>query len=475
MDIFAYDTETTDVDVQHAQVLQFAAIRADENFDIVSEEEILVKRLPYVVPAPTAMAVTGFDVAELDSAERRSEYKFAGQIESSTKPRYGRKQINLTFNGLKFDDEILRMTLFRNLRNPWFNSGKDIRRVDLLPLIRLIHTVDENLIKIPVKADGAFSWKLSDVCAANGIVFDAHDAMEDVRGTIALARLIKEQAPAIWAEAVNCGNAANSEFRLSDQIARGVPAWVFTYFGKPELIPAGVLATDGRKKWILADLRSPVQQTIAQEIAGALYSPESSFRVVRSNAGQLVVSDEIAELLIGRTEMDVMRKAAAVMKDDAKLRSEAARALSISTFEMPSNPTSEERLYDGFAKDSDRSKMTAFHNADSWLKRAQIVFEDDRLSDFAARIVIEAVIEDRARDVPEEVVLKLLARCSSALDRPFGDESATPFSIAKAHTTGADEQWKAWADAAFAPLADLLGKAKPQEAKEFQASFSFGN
>jgi exodeoxyribonuclease-1 len=474
MDHIVYDTETTDVDVQHAQVLQFAAIRADENFTIVSEEEILVKRLPYVVPAPSAMEVTGLDVTELDDPDRRTEYWTSGQIEKSMRPRFGKPQVNITFNGIKFDDEMLRTMLFRNLRNPWFSSGREIRRVDLLPLIRLIHTIDESLISIPKRDDGQFSWKLADVCGANGIELDAHDAMEDVRGTLALAHLIKKRAPTIWAEAVNCGNPANSESRLADQLARGAPAWVFTYFGKPELIPAGVLATDGRKKWILADLRKSVEQVTAPAIAEALYTAESSYRVVRSNAGQLVLSDEIAEMLIGRAEMDAMRKAASAMKENSSLRTEAGRSLKLSTFETPVAPTSEERMYAGFATDGDKSRMNAFHNADTWMKRAQVTFEDERMSDFAARIVMEAVIDGRASDIPEDVVAKLISRCLPALERPFATEDATPLSIAKAISDGAGDHWKTWADGAFSSLSDVIGKAKPQEGKAYQTSFSFG-
>lgn len=473
IDYIVYDTETTDVDVHHAQILQFASIRADEDFATVSEDEIFIKRLPYVVPAPSAMAVTGLEASELDGDNRRTEYLASGQIEKIMKPRFGRKQVNITFNGVKFDDEMLRLMLYRNLRNPWFSSGRDIRRVDLLPLIRLIHTIDETTLTIPKNENGQHSWKLADVCRANGIDIDAHDAMGDVRATLALARLIKTKVPLIWAEAVNCGNAANAESRLADQLARGAPAWVFTHFGKPDLIPCGVLATDARKKWILADLRASIEPVAAQEIADGLYTPESPFRVVRSNAAQLVLSDEIAEMVIGREKMDEMRKSALAMKANATLRSEASRSFSLSTYKSPEAPTSEERIYDGFIKDFEKPRMNAFHAAQTWQQRAQVAFDDDRLRDFSARIILEAVIDGRAPDVPEETVVKLLSRCSEALSRPFGAVEARPLSVAKAIADQATDSWKQWADGAFAAVTDLLAKAMPTEVQAVQTEFAF--
>jgi len=473
LDHFVYDTETTDLDV-HAQVVQYASIRAAEDFAVVSEDELLIKRLPYVVPAPAAMAVTGLTTADLDDQERITEYMAAGQIERIVRPRFGRKQINITYNGVKFDDEQLRLMLFRNLRNPWFSSGRDIRRLDLLPLVRLLHTINKDLIAIRKNEKDQLSWKLSDVCTANGIDISAHDAMEDVRGTLALARMIKSKAPTIWAEAVNCGNAANAESRLADQLARGAPAWVFTFFGKPELIPCGVLATDGRKKWILVDLRKPVEAISAKDITATLFSAESPFRVVRSNAAQLLVSDEIAEMLISREEMSAMRKTAELVKANTQLRAEASRAVGMSTFTQVENPTSEERIYDGFVKDSEKPRMNAFHNADTWLKRAQIVFEDDRLKDFAARIVLEAVIDGRATDVPEDLTQRLLNRCREAYERPFAPAESRSMSILKALTTNPPEAWQRWSESAFEGLSTILGRdATPEAARPIQTQFAF--
>lgn len=471
IDHLVYDTETTDVDVHHGQIVQFASIRADSDFNTVSEDDIRIRRLPYVVPAPEAMEVTGLDPAELDAPDRPTEYEASGQIEKLLRPRYGLDQINITFNGAKFDDELLRMMLYRNLRNPWFYSSPSIRRVDLLPLARLMHTINAATITVPTKEDGRPSWKLADLCTANGIDILAHDALEDVRGTLALAHMMKSRAPSLWAEGVNCGHAFKAEQQLRDQMARGTPAWLFTYFGKPELIPCAVLANDRRKKWILLDLRAEPGPVMARDISTSLYTAESPYRVVRSNAAQLLVSDVVARSLIGEHEVDSMRRAAEAVRANASLREEAGKALTLTSFEMPLSPTSEERIYDGFFQDPDHARMRRFHSA-RWAERSSMEFDDGRLSDFAARIVIEAVINGQAPEVHGDLFETLLERCREAYARPCASADSRWMSIAKGRASTPSDSWSSWADGAVGKM--VVSQAQPDQPHPVAGQFSFG-
>jgi exodeoxyribonuclease-1 len=51
----------------------------------------------------------------------------------------------------------------------------------------------------PKKADGKPSFKLEDLARANGLLHEAaHDALSDVRATIALARLIRDKQPRLF-------------------------------------------------------------------------------------------------------------------------------------------------------------------------------------------------------------------------------------------------------------------------------------
>ncbi|MDU8914085.1 exonuclease domain-containing protein [Aestuariicoccus sp. MJ-SS9] len=53
-----YDTETTGTDTTFDQILQFAAIRTDEDLNELDRFETRRRLLPHVVPAPGALLAT---------------------------------------------------------------------------------------------------------------------------------------------------------------------------------------------------------------------------------------------------------------------------------------------------------------------------------------------------------------------------------------------------------------------------------
>ena len=60
-----YDTETTGIDTSFDQILQFAAIRTDEQLRETGRFEIRCRLLDRVIAAPRALQVTGVTVAQL--------------------------------------------------------------------------------------------------------------------------------------------------------------------------------------------------------------------------------------------------------------------------------------------------------------------------------------------------------------------------------------------------------------------------
>ena len=57
----------------------------------------------------------------------------------------------------------------------------------------------------PIKPEGGVSFKLGDLAAANGLLHEsAHDALSDVRATIALARKLKDAQPRFLIFALAC-------------------------------------------------------------------------------------------------------------------------------------------------------------------------------------------------------------------------------------------------------------------------------
>ncbi|MGB8634824.1 MAG: exodeoxyribonuclease I, partial [Rhodanobacteraceae bacterium] len=72
-------------------------------------------------------------------------------------------------------------------------------RWDIIDLARMCHALRPAGIEWPLRDDGAPSFRLEDLAAANKLEQRrAHDALSDVETTIALARLLKTRQPKLW-------------------------------------------------------------------------------------------------------------------------------------------------------------------------------------------------------------------------------------------------------------------------------------
>jgi exodeoxyribonuclease-1 len=100
---------------------------------------------------------------------------------------------------LRYDDEMARFTLYRNFHDPYareWQGGNS--RWDLLDALRAAHALRPDGIVWP-EQDGHTSLRLELMTAANGIDHGhAHDALADVRATIAMARLLRIAQPRLF-------------------------------------------------------------------------------------------------------------------------------------------------------------------------------------------------------------------------------------------------------------------------------------
>ena len=87
-----YDTETTGTATAFDQILQFAAIRTDDDFTELDRINIRCRLLPHVVPAPGALRVTRVTPAMLTDPALPSHYEAIQQIRAKLldwSPVYG--------------------------------------------------------------------------------------------------------------------------------------------------------------------------------------------------------------------------------------------------------------------------------------------------------------------------------------------------------------------------------------------------
>lgn len=108
--------------------------------------------------------------------------------------------IGVGYNTIRFDDEITRFMFWRNLMDPYAREWQNqCGRWDLLDVVRMAYALRPDGIVWPKKEDGSPSFKLEHLSQANGLAHEAaHDALSDVRATIALARLLRDRQPKLF-------------------------------------------------------------------------------------------------------------------------------------------------------------------------------------------------------------------------------------------------------------------------------------
>lgn len=195
--MYWHDYETTGTDAARDRPAQFAGIRTDLELNVLSESPVLYCKLSDdILPVPEAMLVTGIGPSEL-TQKGLSEDRFIGTILTEfSQPG----TCVVGYNNLRFDDEFTRHTLYRNLLDPYareWQGGNS--RWDIIDLVRMCYALRPEGIEWPIGETGLPSFRLEKLTNANGISHeDAHDALSDVRATIALSALIRNRQPRLY-------------------------------------------------------------------------------------------------------------------------------------------------------------------------------------------------------------------------------------------------------------------------------------
>ena len=194
---FWHDYETFGIEPRRDRPSQFAGVRTDADLNEI-EAPVMLYCQPAAdtLPTPEACLVTGI-TPQLCLAQGRSERHFAAAIEAEL-ARPG--TVGCGYNSLRFDDEVTRFMFWRCLMDPYAREWQNAcGRWDLLDTVRCAWALRPEGIVWPTHPDGKPSFRLEDLARANGLAHEAaHDALSDVRATIALARLVRQQQPRLW-------------------------------------------------------------------------------------------------------------------------------------------------------------------------------------------------------------------------------------------------------------------------------------
>ena len=228
---FFYDLETSGKDPRTHRIMQFAGQRTDMNLNPLGDPMNIVVRLDReIIPEPQAILITGITpqytvehgIPERDAIRRIMEEAFTSDT------------IATGFNNVRFDDEFMRFTAYRNFHDPYEWSWYEGRsRWDMLDVVRLVRALKPEGIGWPVDQDGKPINKLGPLAAANNLSLErAHDAMSDVFSLIDIARLIRDRRPKMF------------DFLLNHRLKNDVAEIVNPNSPKPFVYASGIYGAD---------------------------------------------------------------------------------------------------------------------------------------------------------------------------------------------------------------------------------------
>ena len=425
-----HDYETFGLDPRRDRPAQFAGIRTDAELNEIGEPlMIYCQPANDYLPDPQSCLLTGITPQHCLS-HGLAEHVFAARIEEAlAQPG----TIGVGYNTIRFDDEFTRFLFWRNLIDPYGREWQnDCGRWDMLDVVRMAYALRPEGIVWPTKHDDRHpddasamrpSFKLEDLASANGLLHEsAHDALSDVRATIALARVIRTAQPRLFdfclglhkkdRVAAELGLPATAQtaqafLHVSGMFPpeRGCLAvmWPLTTHptNKNELL-AWDLAHDPSELPLLdvATLRQRLFSKTADLPEGVLRLPLKS---VHLNKSPMVVR-KLATLspeMAAKWNIDV----AAVMRNAEKAAClPDMSAIWPEVFKRPrdATPDVDEDLYGGFINNADRKRLNQLRALSApEMAHAGIGFDDDRLEEIVFRYRARNFLETLS---PEEQI-----------------------------------------------------------------------
>lgn len=215
---FWHDYETWGTDPARDRPAQFAGQRTDLELNPIGAPLVAYCRpADDLLPHPDACLVTGITPRRA-MREGVNEAEFAALVHRALAVP---GTCGAGYNSIRFDDEVTRHLLYRNLFDPYAREWRDGNsRWDLIDTLRAARALRPAGIEWPQDADGRTTFRLEALTAENGIEHGgAHDALADVQATIALARLLLKAQPRLFAHALTLRN----KRRVRDMLAAGRP------------------------------------------------------------------------------------------------------------------------------------------------------------------------------------------------------------------------------------------------------------
>lgn len=408
-----YDYETTGTDPVRDRPAQFAAIRSDMDLHPIGDPvTFYCKPAADVLPHPEATLITGI-APQRAARDGLIETEFAGAVheilaEAGT--------CSAGYNSIRFDDEVNRHLFYRNFLDPYEHAWKNGNsRWDIMDLARACHALRPDGVTWPLDDDGTPSFRLDRLAPANHLKQErAHDALSDVEATLALARLLRDHQPRLYAWHFRLRNKQAATAELTQALpqmqallhvsgrypaARGCLAMVAPIAEHPSRGGTFIVADLGIDAggWIDLD---------PEELTERLFTPRADLpddverpplKEVHANKSPFVAPvTTLRGVDTTRVALDVAacERNLELIRGSDGLRERVTRAFAARADRWPAREDPEYRLYAGFCSPSDKRRCEAVRaTPPDRLGSTPFGFDDPRCGELLFRY--------RARNFPE--------------------------------------------------------------------------
>lgn len=391
MSFIVLDLETSGLESQWHLPLQAALIHCDNDLKPLSELSLRCRLPAHIVPSPGALLTTGIGPAQLEQAPMSSTEMLVAIAKALA--AWAPSTV-IGYNTIRFDEEMLRHAFFTHLLPPYATQLGGHCRADLLAMTRAVAMLEPSAINVPIGPAGKSSFKLGDICRANGIPLaehEAHDALADTRATLALFRNLRQVAPVTVAMMLSLADKAipNRMLASGEVLLLGGAAKLTPVVG---VTPNPTVATS----WATVDLAIDPASYLGgspDEIARLLSGPgPRPIRLVRTNAQPILLAYEQGCHALPPDQRDqaLYKERAARIRDHVGFRASIAVAMANRFADREVSIYPEASLYAGGFLSNGDARLSARWHASLWEDRPAIAaqFQDERLKAFANRLML---------------------------------------------------------------------------------------
>lgn len=406
-----YDTETTGVkELDFLQVIQFACLQTNSGFNTTNSFEQLCSPLPWTLVSPKALLVN--KKSEIFHSDINHYQMITNVHKTWTEWTNSEPGIFITYNGMRFDEEVMRRQFYWNLYDPYFTNTNGNSRLDLFLKMFVIAHFYKKDFPIPVKED-KLSLKLEDL--ANALSLDttnAHDALADCIFLKELMKSISIMLPNYYNE-IMASISKDEIIRSLKEIpvhfncyfiprSKTTKSYPFTAFisdyALNKYVPVFDLSKDPELYFDLS----------YSELERTINTPrENPFKRIATNKTLSIVSMNTLELdNIEIQDKEIYSKRADAIRSNESFIEKVLDIYNSIEFSGSSKINIEEQIYsNGFPSSIEKDRFHNFHNAASYDEKVSVInsFDDDRYKEFAHRICAQ----EYAEQVDSSVLLNL--------------------------------------------------------------------